>query len=271
MAADGVFSPSLRKACWNPVLFQMPDGELLLFFKIGTKVADWSGWLVRSHDGGRTWSRREPLPEGFLGPVKNKPIWLDGRLLCPSSTEGDGWKVHFESFDVQQKKWRMIGPLAAEPAETTQPSRQHTVQAIQPSILLHKDGQLQILCRTRNGRLATSLSSDNGESWTPLSLTNLPNNNSGTDAVTLKDGRQLLVYNDFSTLPGTPKGPRTPLCVAVSKDGIHWKKVLTLEDSPVSQYSYPAVIQSADGKIHIAYTWRRQRIKYVELNPKEIK
>ena len=42
--------------------------------------------------------------------------------------------------------------------------------------------------------------------------------------------------------------------------------IITLEDSPVSQYSYPAVIQGKDGKVHVAYTWRRQRIKYVELS-----
>jgi alpha-L-rhamnosidase len=272
MAADGVFSPTFRKACWNPVLFQMPDGELLLFYKIGLKVSDWSGWLVRSRDGGRTWSRREPLPEGFLGPVKNKPVLINGRLICPSSTEGDGgWRVHFELSDDHGKTWRMVGPIAADAAQTTAPSERTTVQAIQPSILIHKDGRLQVLCRSRNGKLATAWSSDNGESWTPLSLSSLPNNNSGTDALTLRDGRQLLVYNNFGTLPGTPKGPRTPLNIALSKDGVQWHEVLTLEDSPISQYSYPAVIQTADGKVHVLYTWRRQRIKHQVIDPKLLK
>ena len=77
-----------RKACWNPVLFQVPGGDLILFYKIGLKVSDWTGWLVRSRDGGKTWSKREPLPKGFLGPIKNKPEYIDGRIICPSSTEG---------------------------------------------------------------------------------------------------------------------------------------------------------------------------------------
>ena len=100
-----------------------------------------------------------------------------------------------------------------------------------------------------------------------VTLLDVPNNNSGTDAVTMKDGRHILIYNNFSTLPGTPKGPRTPLCVAVSEDGINWQPVLTLEDSPISQYSYPSIIQGKDGKLHAIYTWRRQRIKYAEIDP----
>ena len=78
--------------------------------------------------------------------------------------------------------------------------------------------------------------------------------------------RHILIYNNFSTQPGTPKGPRTPLCVAISEDGIHWKPVLTLEDSPISQYSYPSIIQGKDGRLHAVYTWRRQRVKYAEID-----
>jgi len=93
----------------------------------------------------------------------------------------------------------------------------------------------------------------------------LPNNNSGTDAVTLADGRHLLVYNAVATPPGQKKAARTPLNVAVSFDGLSWKPLLTLETSPVSQYSYPSVIQTPDGYVHIVYTWRRERVKYVKL------
>ena len=276
-----------RKACWNPVLFQVPGGDLILFYKIGLKVSDWTGWLVRSRDGGKTWSKREPLPKGFLGPIKNKPEYIDGRIICPSSTEGSkGWRVHFEISDDKGKTWKMVGPLEAELSVPTQNRKKggintddqeggeaikgegaKPIYAIQPSILKHKDGKLQILCRTRNAQIATAWSSDNGDTWSKVTLLDVPNNNSGTDAVTMKDGRHVLIYNNFSTLPGTPKGPRTPLCVAISEDGISWKPVLTLEDSPISQYSYPSIIEGKDGKLHAIYTWRRQRIKYAEIDP----
>jgi predicted neuraminidase len=99
----------------------------------------------------------------------------------------------------------------------------------------------------------------------------LPNNNSGTDAVTLKDGRQLLVYNHVLP-PGTlAKGARTPLNVALSEDGKTWYAALILEDSPISQYSYPSVIQSSDGMLHFVYTWRRQRIKHAVVDLKKLK
>ena len=256
-------------------------------FKIGLKVSDWTGWLVRSRDGGKTWSKREALPKVFLGPIKNKPEYINGRIICPSSTEGsNGWRVHFEISDDKGKTWKMVGPLDAELSVPTQNRKKggvnvddqeggeaiegegaKPVYAIQPSILKHKDGRLQILCRTRNAQVATAWSSDNGDTWSKVTLLDVPNNNSGTDAVTMKDGRHILIYNNFSTLPGTPKGPRTPLCVAVSEDGINWQPVLTLEDSPISQYSYPSIIQGKDGKLHAIYTWRRQRIKYAEIDP----
>ena len=104
-----------RKACWNPVLFQVPGGDLLLFFKIGLNVPDWTGWLVRSKDGGKTWSKREPLPKGFLGPIKNKPEFINGRIICPSSTEGNaGWRIHMEYSDDMGKTWKTTGPIDAE-------------------------------------------------------------------------------------------------------------------------------------------------------------
>jgi alpha-L-rhamnosidase len=214
-----------------------------------------------SDDNGKTWSAAKALPEGFLGPVKNKPVLLDnGELLCPSSTEGSGWTVHFESTSDNGRTWTMRGPI----------NDGKTFNTIQPSILTYGKGKLQILCRSKEGSVVQSWSADNGRTWSPMSATELPNNNSGTDAVTLKDGRQLIVYNHVKTPKGKSKGARTPLNVAVSEDGIHWSAALILEDSPVSQYSYPSVIQSADGYVHVVYTWRRQRIKHVKIDPRAL-
>jgi alpha-L-rhamnosidase len=145
-----------------------------------------------------------------------------------------------------------------------------TSNAIQPSILNYGNGKLQILCRSKERVIEQSWSEDNGRSWSAITATSLPNNNSGTDAVTLADGRQLLVYNHVKTPAGASKGARTPLNIAISKDGITWYAALVLEDSPIGQYSYPSVIQSADGYVHIVYTWRRQKIKYVKIDPRQL-
>ena len=303
VAANGTFQPDTelariagidstdhgRKACYNPVLCQMPDGEVLLFYKIGRFVQDWTGWLVRSTDNGQTWSEKQPLPEGFLGPVKNKPELMDGYLLCPSSTEKGGWKIHFERYELDRKghfpdasdiaaRATMIGPVEAEQAEKTyQQGTLSPIGCIQPSILRLTDGRLKVLCRSQNGRLATSYSSDEGRTWSPVSLTTLPNNNSGTDAISLlatssdpKDRRHVLVYNPNATQPGAHNAPRTPLCVAISEDGEHWQLLATLEDGPISEYSYPAVVEGRDGTIHITYTWRRERICHVEFRLRKI-
>lgn len=262
--ANGIINDTLRYACYNPVLYQVPGGDLLMFYKVGPRVSGWKGWMKTSKDHGLTWSEPIALQEGFLGPVKNKPLLLkNGDLLAPSSTEGDGWKIHFEISSDKGKTWRKVGPI----------NDGKTLSAIQPSVLFHKGGKLQVLARSKNRAILESWSYDNGNTWTPVAKTNLPNNNSGTDAVTLKDGRQLLVYNHV--LPHDSlkngKGARTPLNVAVSKDGKKWYAALVLENSPISQYSYPSVIQSSDGMVHIVYTWRRQKIKYVKVDPSKLK
>lgn len=273
--ADGVLNGT-KYACWNPVLNLTPSGELQLYYKIGINVAGWSGHVIRSHDCGKTWSTSQPLPDGFLGPIKNKPVWTGKRMVCPSSTEGEnGWQVHFEISDDEGRTWKKVGPIAAdEITENDKVKRSNdthsTIQAIQPTILIHPDGRLQALCRTQNnGSVATTWSYDRGESWTPLTFIDLPNNNSGIDGVTLKDGRFLLVYNHYRYIKGKKKN-RTPINVAISNDGIHWQAGVILEDSPINQYSYPSVIQGKDGKVHIVYTWRRQRIKYACIAPEKI-
>jgi predicted neuraminidase len=262
--ANGIINDTLRKACYNPVFYQIPGGDLLLFFKIGKNVGDWKGYFKKSSDNGITWSERIPLQEGFLGPTKSKPIMLsNGKIIAPASIEGSpGWRVYFEVSDDKTKSWRKVGPI----------NTGTDVDIIQPAIIVHKNGQLQIFCRSKQREMFTSFSNDNGETWTKVEPSGLPNNNSGVDAVNLKDGRFLVVYNHVRPADSLKngKGPRTPLNVALSKDGKTWYASLILEDSPISQYSYPFVIQSKDGMVHIVYTWRRQKIKYVKIDPSKL-
>jgi predicted neuraminidase len=252
--ATGVQDKDLRYPCWNPVLYQVPGGKLLLFYKVGPSPSSWWGMLIESQDDGKTWSKPHRLPAGIAGPIKNKPVLLkDGRLLCGSSTEDRGWRVHMEWTSDQGKSWQRTSTL----------NDGKTQHAIQPTILQHRDGRLQILCRSRGtGLIQQATSRDQGKTWGPLQPTTLPNPNSGIDAVSLGDGRHLLVYNH------TPRG-RSPLNVAVSTDGQQWKSAVVLEKTP-GEYSYPAVIQSSDGLVHITYTWKRQRVRHVVLDPKKL-
>jgi predicted neuraminidase len=252
--ANGVGFSTNRFPCWNPVLFQPKTGPLLLFYKVGPSPSAWWGMLITSDDNGQTWSQPRRLPGGILGPIKNKPVQLaNGDILCPSSTEGEtGWRVHFERTRDLGRTWQATPPL----------NDGKEISAIQPSILFHPGGKLQALGRTKQAKIFEVWSDDAGKTWGKMTLTSLPNPNSGTDAVTLKDGRQLLVYNHNPT----PKG-RSPLNVAISTDGKKWLAALVLEDEPGSEFSYPAVIQASDGLVHVAYTWKRQRVKHVVIDP----
>ena len=255
--ANGVESPTNRYPCWNPVLFQPKSGPLLLFYKVGPSPSTWWGMLMTSLDGGESWSKPRALPKGILGPIKNKPVQLaNGDILCPTSTESGGWRVHFERTGDLGQTWEASPPV----------NDGKEIGAIQPSILFHKDNRLEAIGRTKQSRIFQIWSDDGGVTWGNMTLTSLPNPNSGIDAVTLRDGRQLVVYNHNPA----PKG-RSPLNVAVSSDGKEWQAALVLEDDPGKEFSYPAVIQASDGIVHITYTWERRRIKHALIDPAELR
>ncbi|MGD9635326.1 MAG: exo-alpha-sialidase [Pirellulales bacterium] len=253
-----------REPCWNPVLFQPRKGPLLLFYKCGPSPDAWWGMLATSDDGGATWSQPRRLPQGIIGPVKNKAIELvDGTLVCPSSTEDQGWRLHLEWTTDLGRTWTRTAPLNDGVAQG----------AIQPSLLFQRDGRWQILARDRRrkGNVWTTWSTDQGRTWSKLESTELPNPSSGTDAVTLADGRQLLVYNHRQrpAEDAPTADSRGVLNVAVSDDGVHWQAALVLEDSG-GEFSYPAVIQTKDGLVHVTYTWERRRVRHIVIDPAKL-
>lgn len=251
---------------FNPVLFQPEGGDIMLFYKcpdINT------GEVVTSSDNGYTWSSPRQLPKGFVGPIVNKPVQLDdGSIIAGSSLQDDpGWRIHVERSSDNGQTWTKIGPL----------SDTDKYRVIQPTILVHSEKRLQLLMRSSSSDLDTKIpqtwSEDGGLTWSRVTDTTLPNNNSGLDAVTLKDGRHLLVYNHSTrTAPGTGRKGRGILTMAVTNDGINWEAALVLDYRTGSvQYSYPAVIQTKDGLVHVAYTWHRKRIKHVVIDPNSLK
>ena len=275
--ADGVQGGGTRHPTWNPVLFQPRGGPLQLYYKVGPSPREWWGMVMESADDGRTWGAPRRLPDGILGPIKNKPIQLaDGTIVSGSSTEsvqGDVWRVHVELSRDQGRTWQRVD------------LDNNGFNAIQPEILTHADGRLQLLCRTKEMHVPASWSSDGGRTWSRLEKTSLFSVNSGSDAVTLRDGRHLLVYTYRDRVGGSPENyrpemlvgitgapsgerARWPLVVSLSKDGVAWTRTITLDDAPNRHgYAYPAVIQTRDGKVHVSYTFNREKVKHVVLDP----
>src|SRR3954468_4021045 len=113
--ATGIQSDGGRQPCWNPVLFQLADNSLALFYKVGPSPQKWWGMRRTSPDHGRTWSDAHRLPDGVLGPVKNKPLRLAAEVIvASSSTESSDrpsqWRVHFERSVDGGKSWQTSHP-----------------------------------------------------------------------------------------------------------------------------------------------------------------
>jgi predicted neuraminidase len=263
---------------WNPVLFHTDDGRLWLYYKVGPNPGTWAAGRMFSDDEGKTWSPAERVPAGLLGPIRAKPLVLpSGVIVSGTSFEAYGtWAAWVERSADNGNTWAKIGPIdisrdfdaAATPAPNPPsgapgwaadkgPRRYYGI--IQPSVVSLGGHHLRLYARSHTlaSKIAVADSTDDGITWSRARYIDVPNNNSGIDAVALKDGRIVLIYNDTTV-------GRTPLNLAVSRDGEHFRMFKTLEDAP-GEYSYPALIQGPDGSLEMTYTWQRKTIKYVHL------
>jgi predicted neuraminidase len=256
-------------ACYNPVIFYSGDGRLWFYYKFGPHPTSWSAGRRWSQDDGKTWSPVEHLPAGLYGPIRTKPLVLpDGTIVSGTSVESyHTWACWIERSTDHGVTWTKIGPirLALSTGRTMAPSHadpfawQDTHGIIQPSIVRLPSGRLILYARATEsiGRICMAESTDDGLTWTAARPMELPNPNSGMDAVALRDGRIVLVYNH--AISG-----RTPLNVAVSSEGEHFRTFKVLEQGQ-GEFSYPSVIQGSSGDLHITYTWNRKKIRYVRV------
>lgn len=252
-------------ACWNPVLFHSADGKLWLYYKFGPSARTWTGARLVSNDDGKTWSHPEHLPAGLLGPIKDKPLVLpDGTVVSGTSVESySSWAAWIDRSTDNGNTWQKIGPITVplqHPLPQAQANQEEPVHGIiQPTIVPLGKDHLRLYARSTSdiARICVADSFDNGRTWTQAHPIDMPNPNSGIDAVGLHDGRVVLVYNNSTK-------DRTPLNLAISSDGEHFKIFATLETQP-GEYSYPAIIQGRDGELDVTYTWNRKRISFASV------
>jgi len=262
---------------WNPVLF-VPDTSrlfcensrnkendnqprMLLYYRVGKKITEWSPYFIESLDGGHNWSSPVKLPTGLMGPTKNKPIVLeDGTWLAGASVETDTeWYCQIESSEDEGRQWKINQVIKLD---------SNPMGIIQPTLWESKPGHIHALMRSRGtGKICRSDSEDGGSTWSPAYKTDLPNNNSGIDLAKLvpspgdpgygsktEDSPIVLAFNPVTE-------GRTPLVLATSYDnGKTWPNRLTLQNSP-GEYSYPSIIPTADG-VAITYTDNRKCIYF---------
>jgi predicted neuraminidase len=262
---------------WNPVLF-FEHGILYLFYRTGHTTPEWRSWVKHSKDGGRTYTQVEALPEGILGPIKNKPICMsNGKWLCGSSLETtDGeFTCWFNIFSKKERTWASIGPIKAEIEPDSIYAKDNIGGIIQPTVWESKQGYVHALLRSTMDWIYRVDSEDFGRTWTKPYRTQIPNPSSGIDLAKLNDGTLILACNPCHwDRDNYYWGPRTPLTLFLSEDnGQTWPYYKNIEDGKVPRvggFAYPSIIPVPEG-VAVVYTWKEKRVCYCVFSPNRIR
>ncbi len=245
------------KKVGNPIIFSDHQDRTWLVY-VTIAVGGWSGSSLNvkcSLDQGETWSDSERL---ILSPLANlselvraAPVLMkSGRIGIPIYHESlvkfpELLWLDWKHGKVVWGKTRMAGGTAL----------------LQPTIVPLSERRALSYHRDY-GRRGTPWQEtlDAGQTWSSPVLTGLPNSDSSVAGLRLSDGSVLLALND------NPKD-RRDLTLAVSKDGTgNWERIAVLENQEGTVFCYPSMIRSQDGFIHVVYTWKRERIRYVAFN-----
>jgi predicted neuraminidase len=253
----------------NPVLFLSNKSVLWLFYQTmyGSgegRTKPGTGWTtckiktITSEDGGKTWSEERILVEelGYL--TRNKPIQLeDNTILLPIHDERD-WSSRILISKDEGKTWEM--------SQRIDSGLGFHKGNIEPALLRRLDGRLLCYMRTgsegfkSNYKTWKSISTDHGFHWTKPIEVEIPNPNAALDLLRLNSGNVVMALNPV------PEGGRKKLSLWLStNDAESWNIFRTVENGP-EYSSYPALIQSSDGLIHMTYSRSEGGIKHVTLN-----
>lgn len=275
----------------NPVLFPAPDGKLWLLYTSQDLSGQGSSVVKRriSSDNGRTWGEIDVLFDR-AGTFIRQPVVVldDGSWLLPifscDPIPGERWHGHDDYSAVQ---------ISTDGGQTWS---RHEVPGSKGSvhmcIVKGDKGRLVAFYRSRwADQIFRSVSSDSGRTWSAPEATALPNNNSSIQATRLADGKIAMVFNASRAKPDVVEAaksadipravwgtPRAPVTIALSADeGETWPDQRIVEDGDGwsrpsegenaertnAELSYPTVVQTADGLIHVAFTYHRLAIKHV--------
>eukprot|EP00898_Chlorokybus_atmophyticus_P004410 jgi/Chlat1/4970/Chrsp32S04927 len=205
---------------------------------------------VVSSDGGLTWSEPQIVFTEKGAFTKNQLVWSDdGELLLPMYYTPGGYEDYASHYCVLKQWVLTAGDMLAQPS------------VVKPSPGTSDTVLVSFFRSRRSDFIYRSTSTDKGRTWTKAEKTVLPNNNSGIQALRLLSGALVMIFNNA-------RNARKPASIALSyDDGITWPHVRDLEDGIYGgEFSYPSVVQTEDGYIHVSYTYKRETIKYVRVS-----
>ena len=246
------------KKVGNPLIFSGEKGELYLLY-VSIALGGWSGSslnITKSLDDGATWSTAQAFG---LSPFFNVSTLVKNG---PTPLRGGGWVVpiyHELIGKFPELLWLEEAGDGFKAAKTRVAGGRH---AFQPALAALDPQTALMFCRAVGTLRKTYLSrtEDAGVNWSAPAPIEPPNSDAGLDVIRLADGRLLLAFND------TPK-LRENLTLAVSQDaGRNWRRAAVVEREPGAEFSYPFLLQTADGQVHLTYTWKRRGIKHVTFN-----
>ncbi len=244
----------------NPVLVAERGGRMRLLY-----VTAWHKWSTSSlatktsTDGGTTWSPAERLVTSPVVNaatlVKTAPVpFADGSIAVPA---------YHELWGLFPQLLR----LSADGRVLDKVRISRGSRALQPSIVpLDSHRAIALMRNSRKGQILATRTDDGGQHWTPVKPVGLPNPNAPVMGLRLTDGAVLLVFNNHAS-------SRDVLSLALSRDdGAHWRVFHAFEegertwDGALANFSYPYLLRTADGAIHVIYVWRLRQIKHVVFN-----
>ncbi len=241
----------------NPVFFSPGGDKLWVFYRAGFPWAKIM-W-IKSSDLGRTWGPPEVFWDKPGWTLRSRMIRLhNGNIVIPALTQGspelqlNRAQTVFIYSEDNGASWQSTGIVRTEPGNN------------EAALFQRDDGSLLAFMRPYDRQpeqrfLWSSESFDNGRTWSAAGRTVLRNPSCAIELLKLASGHVVLAFNDSQNM-------RSPLCLALSTDdGRTWSYKRVLEDA-AGRFSYPALTQSPDGRIHLSYTFRRTHIKHVEIN-----
>jgi|HubBroStandDraft_6_1064221.scaffolds.fasta_scaffold162865_2 predicted neuraminidase len=283
-----VVDQQVGRSFQNPVLFEAPGGKLWLFHSSQEADKGESNAIVlclTSDDGGATWSSAKPVFTK-AGAFDRQPLtvlpngdWLlpmyysaAGQPSAPSSVPDYPAMQVSSDHGTSWKEYAIPGAQGlVQPIVLQLPKRRGSSESSRPEFVA--------FFRSRAADWIYRSTSANGYIWTTPVRTRLPNNNASIGAAVLKDGRIVMAFNNCSradAIGPTARPPRKPLSIALSADGgITWPWVRDVQTGTEpgadtaggsDEYSYPSIVQSEDGSLHLSFTFRRLTIKYIVLD-----